>query len=253
MMELQRFYGERLVQRIMFLSPSSQKMGISLGLTKTTLFQLKILGVEMVIRKYRVCCSCNEKKRTSVLKKEFVCKRCRGFKNRVFSDFSGKENCPFVLNEKDVLILLNLEKEALPINRLSQLTEIPLSSIYKRISNLEAGGFIYKLDMLYFLTSSAKRKIINLKGWDLNRFLMRKKSNKSSCLRFHSLQGKLNVLSPPFDYLKYFDKNYPEYYNKVIRIAVGRNKKETGFKLKVSHCIVVFLIQLLFQLLFQIF
>lgn len=193
----------------------------------------------MVIRQYRVCASCKEKKRTSVLKKEFICKRCKGFKNRLFSDFSGKEKFPFVLNEKDVLILLNLEKEALPIKKISNLTEIPLSSLYKRLSHLEVGGFIYKTDLLYFLTSSAKRKIINLKGWDLNKFLKRK-SSQSSCLRFHSLQGKLSVLSPTLDYDKYFDKNYPEYYNKVIRIAVGRNKKETGFKLIVSHCIIVF-------------
>ena len=193
-----------------------------------------------IVRKYRECSLCQNNKRTSVLYKTFICKKCRGFRNRLFSQINGKENYPYVLDERDISIFIKLESGALSINKISNLTKIPLSTLYKRISCLIEGEFIEKRDMLYVITDSTKTKLLNFKGWDLNRFLMRNKSKEKPSLRFHNLQGKLNVISPPLDYQKYFDKYYPEYFNKVIRIPVGRSKKETGFKLVVSSCIIVF-------------
>ena len=240
MIELQKSYGEELQQRIVSLFPFLQEMAIFFALTRIILFLSKIPEVERVIRRNRKCLLCQESKRTSVLQKQFVCKRCRGFRNRLFSQINGKENYPHSLDERAIKILFKLESEALPIEKVSSSTEIPVSTAYKIVSRLINGGFIEKKDMLYFLTESAKIKIINLKGWDLERFFVRNKSEKKPCLRFHALQGKLIVVNSPLDYNKYIDRSYPEYFNKVIRIPVGRCKKETGFKLEVSSCLIVF-------------
>jgi len=186
----------------------------------------------MVLRKYRECGICGQEKRTSVKYKDFICKRCRGFRKRLFSQISGTENYPYVLGDRDFLVLLCLEKGDLPINRISIRTRIPLSTLYKIISRLSGGGFIEKRGMICSLTKSTKQKILDLKGWDLDGLLIRNKKRARPCIRFHALQGKLSVSSPP--------RNYSNYLNKYVRIPVGRNKKETGFKLMISNCLIIF-------------
>lgn len=187
----------------------------------------------MVFRRYGMCEMCKQTKRTSVKNKGFVCRRCRGFKRRLFSQISGNENYPYVLDDRDILVLLCLEKENLPSKLISERTEMPISTTYRVISRLIDGGFIEKKGMLFSLTSSVKDKILELKGWDLESFLLKKKKENGPCMRFHKFQGKLAVINPP--------DNYENYLNKFLKIPIGRSRKLNGFKLVVSGCLVVFL------------
>ena len=173
----------------------------------------------MVFRRYRECGLCKKTKRTSVKNKKFVCKRCRGFKRRLFSQISGKENYPYVLEDRDILVLLCLEKEDLSIKQISRRTEIPLSTTYRLVSRLIDGGFIEKKSFLYGSVESIKEKILELKGWDLDSLLLRKKKDNNPCLRFHKFQGKLAVINPP--------DNYENYLNKFLKVPVGRKCKAT--------------------------
>ncbi len=185
------------------------------------------------IRAYRICSKCKTKKRTSIKKHIFVCKRCRGFIRRITSTIKGSENFPKdSLDEKDVSILFCLKEEGLTIRGISEKIKLPLSSTYKRISNLDEGGFIKKDDLICKLTPRTKRQLINLKGWDLDWLFVRNKKNKGRALRFHTFQGKFIVESPPV--------NYERYLNKYIKIPVGRNKELTGFQLEIGSCIIVF-------------
>ena len=71
------------------------------------------------VRRFRNCELCQESKRTSVLSKQYICKRCRGFRNRLFSQINGNENYPQILDERSIKILFKLEFDALPIKKIS--------------------------------------------------------------------------------------------------------------------------------------
>ena len=189
----------------------------------------------MAIRKYRECIYCKKLKRTSLKGNIFVCRPCKGIVRRITTQIKGSENFPkCFLDTQDVFILFCLceREEGMGVIRISESVEIPLSSTYKRLSDLNEGGFVEKVDKLYQVTPRTKRQLLNLKGWDLDWLFIRNKINKQRILRFHALQGKLQVISPP--------KNYEQYLNKYIRIFVGRNKAPTGFKLQTNGCIIVF-------------
>jgi DNA-binding MarR family transcriptional regulator len=147
----------------------------------------------------------------------------------------GNENFPKdSLDIQDIFIFFGLQEkgEGLNAREISEKVEIPLSSTYKHLSDLEEGGFIEKTDKFYKLTQKTKRQLFNLKGWDLDWLFTRNKSNKQRVLRFHALQGRLRVISPP--------RNYEQYLNKYMKIPVGRNKALTGFKLQTNGCLVIF-------------
>lgn len=191
----------------------------------------------MTNRIYRTCTLCKQRKRTIIKNKDFVCKSCRGFKRRVLKKLTthtGKENFPYTINDIDLEILLCLEKEALTAKQLSTDLKLPLSSMYKRISRLCIGGFLDKIDSLYFITERTKKVILNFKGWDFNWIFSRNKNNneKQRTLRFHALQGRYIIEKPP--------NNYEKYLNKYLKIPVGRNRKLTGFKFEMSNCLVTF-------------
>jgi len=189
----------------------------------------------MVIRKYRECIYCKQLKRTSLKGDSFICRHCKGFVHRIATQIKGSENFPrYTLDIQDIFILFYLceREEGINVRGISEGVEMPLSSTYKCLSDLYDGGFVEKMDRLYIVTQRTKKQILNLKGWDLDWLFVRNKLNKQRVLRFHALQGKLRVISPP--------SNYEQYLNKYIRISVGRNKSPTGFKFQTNGCIVVF-------------
>jgi len=189
----------------------------------------------MAVRKYRECIYCKQLKRTSLKGDSYICRPCKGFIRRITTQIKGSENFPkSFLDTQDVFILFYLyEKEAgMNVRTISEEVEMPLSSTYKRLSDLYVGGFVEKIEQLYMITPRTKKQLLNLKGWDLDWLFVRNKSNKKRVLRFHALQGRLRVISPP--------KNYEQYLNKYIRIPVGRNKALTGFKFQTNGCIIVF-------------
>ncbi len=189
----------------------------------------------MAIRKYRKCDYCKHLKRTSLKGDTFICRPCKGFIRRITMQVKGSENFPKdYIDTQDIFILFCLyeREEGMGVIGVSESIEMPLSSTYKRLSDLSEGGFVEKIDKLYQVTSRTKRQLLNLKGWDLDWLFIRNKTNKQRVLRFHALQGKLQVISPP--------KNYKQYLNKYIRIQVGRNKAFTGFKFQTNGCVIVF-------------
>ncbi len=193
----------------------------------------------MSSRILRQCIVCKTSKRTTTKKENFVCKKCRNFTKKFFSQIRGVENSLTSFNIFHLQIMLKMADEnSILFKQISSDLMIPKSSAYRYISQLHDGGFIEKVDMVYSLSKKGKKIILNFNRRDLKQAILRKSYDKP--LRFHYLQGKFNVENPPLEYQRYFDRNQPEYYNKVIRIPVGRNKRMKGFKLEISSCIIVF-------------
>jgi len=134
----------------------------------------------MVVRKYRECVYCKVLKRTALKGDPFVCRPCKGFIRRITTQIKGIENFPKnCLDTQDIFILFGIyeKEEGVDARELSEKVEVPLSSTYKHLSDLEEGGFVEKKGKFYHLTLRTKRQLSNLKGWDLDWLFTRNKSN----------------------------------------------------------------------------
>ena len=181
-------------------------------------------------RKYRPCIGCERKVRTTVQGERFFCKTCRGRRRHALLKIKGVENFPAGIQQVDIEVLHGLNEEDLPIMKLSQRIKLPLSSTYKAIHRLNTAGFIEKRDMLVCITEKGKRVILNLKGWDSNRWFDRNRKHDGKAIRFHRLMGKFIVTKPAHNYRKYGGKSFS--------FRVGRSKEENGRTFEMAGCYV---------------
>ena len=145
--------------------------------------------------------------------------------------YAGVEKFPHTLQVPHYQLLNTIQPYGNGAAELSKLLLIPSASTYRYLTHLIQRGFVEKIGCLFSKTTKGDSWLSSFKRRDYAGNVLRRKSD-DRFLRFHSLQGKFNVVSPP--------KNYDKLLMKYCSFPVGRSKIPNGFKFSENNAIIVF-------------
>ncbi len=173
-------------------------------------------------RRYRTCGLCESEKRTCITTPKFTCRPCKKKRGKMLINSQIYENYPSLLCN-EVRIIWLLWNKVLSVREISEKLDLSDKTVYRLTSRLCERSILHKTDSLFGCLSRGDKINLNLKWCGFNDQISMLNDKEFRMIRFHSLQGKVNVTGPI--------RNYEKYRNKNIQFNVGRSKKKKGFNI----------------------